>query len=98
MSCRALDHALVAAVDWNLRAGGTRERRAGERSNHGRDVRRRHLYAENVAALVLLDRLAIGGGAGFEHVVRPEAGVEDGVRMDDIHADPVASELEGRNT
>ncbi len=90
-----LNHAVVAAVDGDLGAGGGAEDGAGDGGDHGGDSRGGDLSAEEVFRFVFLDGHAVALGGFFEGFLGPDVGVEDGVGVDDVDADAEGGELEG---
>mmetsp|Transcript_32021 Transcript_32021/g.76038 ORF Transcript_32021/g.76038 Transcript_32021/m.76038 type:complete len:295 (-) Transcript_32021:1287-2171(-) len=92
-----LDGALVAAVDRELRARHHLEVGAGESPDGPGHVVGRDLRLEEVAALVLVNREAVGSRAGLEDLLGPEAGVEHRIRVHRVHTHPELGELEAGN-
>ena len=92
-----LNHPLITAIHGNLRSGCFCKQRATQFSCHFCDVMAGDFRSQDVFRFVLLYAHTIMFGTRFEHVIRPDAGVEDRVRMQDVDADAVAGQLEGRD-
>jgi hypothetical protein len=77
------DHPIVSAVDRHLLDPSSRRRRAAHSNNHPRKVCPHYLDAKDIVAPVLLHGQTVARAPG-QHPVRPDPGVEDRTRVDDV--------------
>src|SRR5690348_10208745 len=91
------DYALVAAVDWNLRACRTAKERTAEFSGESADVLARDRHAHNVAPLVLLYAHLVIFGPCLKRFFRPEPSIEHSVWRRHVDADTVAAPFQCRH-
>src|SRR5919202_6731073 len=88
---------LVATVDGYLGARGAREQGTAQFGGQLGDVTARDLDPQDVVPAVLVNAQPVACGATAEDLLGPDPGIENGVRMQHIDADPVAAPLQRRD-
>src|SRR4051794_3149972 len=91
-----LDHSLIPTIDRDLRSGRFRKNWSTHLCGQLADIAASYFSLENVVSFVFVDRQTITRGARREHVVGPDTGVEDSVRMECVHANAGAAPFQSR--
>lgn len=92
-----LDSALIATIDWYLRAGHRAECRPRHDSDYTCHVVRGDFCLEQIATLVLVDCEPVRSSSRLEHILGPDSGVEHGVWVHSVDTHTMGRELEGRD-